>query len=146
MENEIFKPVFGYEGIYEISNYGRLRSLKCSSNPKRTRGIRIVKGSLHRGYIYYKLSKLGQKYVAVGAHRLVALHFLNKPVDKDTVNHIDSNIKNNYVLNLEWVTIGENIRHYWNNKPKDKKVTKVHTKKKKIASIVQSLLIHNQSK
>jgi len=134
MENEVFKDVKGYEGLYLISNYGKLISLPCKGRRKE----KCLKGSLHKGYIYYKLSFPGVKYKAFAAHKLVAIHYLNSVDGKNTVNHIDSNIKNNHYSNLEWVTIGENIRHYWKNRP-NTPVIRLH-KKRKLFNVINSLL------
>lgn len=106
LENEIWKDVVGYEGLYRISNLGRVRSIVRGG-----RINRILSQTTHRqGYKEIKLSKNGTcKSFLV--HRLVAEAFIPNPFYKETVNHKDGNKSNNNVQNLEWATIGENIRH-----------------------------------
>lgn len=106
MAVEIWKPIAGYEGIYEVSNLGRVRSL-----PRKTSkgGIKKPTETIW-GYLICQLSKSGQvKHRSV--HRLVAEAFIPNPENKQTVNHIDCNRKNNRADNLEWTTQSENVRH-----------------------------------
>ena len=98
--NEIWKDVVGYEGLYEVSNLGRIR-----------RGERIKKPHIdHGGYLTVQLSK-HSKMKCLKVHRIVALAFIQNPENKRTVNHIDGNKQNNCVENLEWATHSENISH-----------------------------------
>ena len=101
MDKELWLPVTDYEGIYEVSNYGRIRRI----------GGEIMNGNINSyGYRVVKLSKNGrQKDKKV--HRLVALAFIPTISGKDFVTHKDGDKLNNYVGNLEWVTRGENNRH-----------------------------------
>lgn len=113
-ENEVWKPVKGYEGLYEVSNTGRVRSLfrlKNNHSKKQYVGECILTNSpLINGYLRVNLSKEGvsKQYFI---HRLVAQHFLANPKNKRTINHKDGNPKNNDVSNLEWATDYENIHH-----------------------------------
>lgn len=96
------KPIQGYENRYLISSYGRVYSI---------RGKRWLKYSVPKcGYPQVGLC-VHNKRVNYMIHRLVAQTFLNKPIDKDYVNHIDGNKLNNRVDNLEWVTRSENEKH-----------------------------------
>jgi hypothetical protein len=105
--NEEWRDVVGYEGLYLVSNYGRVRRTKKS----RGTDSRILAQSVSkRGYITYSLYR-NQKRKHKCAHRLVAEAFLPRIEGKEHVNHIDGNKLNNYVGNLEWVTPGENVRH-----------------------------------
>ncbi len=114
MKNEIWKPVKGYESMYEVSNYGRCRSLDRQVNSKH--GTRTVYGQILRpdlsnnGYLRYSFSR-SQNRCKISAHRLVAKHFIPNPENKPQVNHIDSDKTNNHVDNLEWVTMSENMKH-----------------------------------
>lgn len=98
---EIFIPVRGYEGLYEVSNKGNVRSL-----PRKTTKGGILKPSLRGGYPFVTLGKK-----SVHIHRLVAENFLSNPENKLTVNHKDSNKINNNLDNLEWATYSENAAH-----------------------------------
>lgn len=112
---EEWKDVPGYEGFYQVSNIGRVRSV--DHYVKHFRGDKLRKGKIkefsitHDGYYRVGLSKYSkQKHVTV--HRLVALAFIAKPESKDFVNHKDGIKTNNHVSNLEWCTSGENTRHF----------------------------------
>ena len=87
---------------FEISNMGRLR--KCMTG-------RILNGSIdHHGYMVFRTKHKGIKYYN-SVHRLVALYFIDNPLNKDCVNHIDCDKTNNKVKNLEWCTKQENTDH-----------------------------------
>ena len=109
---ESWKPVVGYEGLYEVSDLGRVRSLdrvvKGKRNSKWERKGRILQQA-DRGNGYYAvcLHKSGtQKMYLV--HRLVAVAFIPNPFNKPCVNHLDENKQNNAISNLEWATYKEN--------------------------------------
>ena len=101
-----------YEDIYEVSSYGRLKSLERDvdkGDVVQHRKERIKKQWPNPdGYLQCKLSKDGTN-VNVGVHRVVAMAFLDNPDNKQEVNHKDGNRQNNCVSNLEWVTRLENI-------------------------------------
>ena len=103
--HEEWKPIDGFEGLYEISSYGRVKSFKVYQSGK------ILKPSPDlNGYLRLSLAKEGKnKYVNV--HRLVAEAFLPRISGKTCVNHIDGNKANNRLDNLEWCTYSENIKH-----------------------------------
>jgi len=106
MENkEIFKYVKGFANKYEISNFGKLISYKYNTPFSMT--LSVCK---KKGYLYARLTKDG-KCKRVSVHRLVALHFIPNPKNKEQVNHIDGNRKNNKVENLEWVSNRANCSH-----------------------------------
>lgn len=112
---EIWKPIAGFEGIYEISNLGRVKSLGRFRRAKGSAVIwmeeRIkVPSSQREGYIAQHLYKEGRGYKRY-VHRLTAEAFLENPEGKPQVNHIDGNKLNNCADNLEWVTGSENCRH-----------------------------------
>lgn len=93
MSKEIWKNVVGYEGLYEISNLGRVKS-NCN-------GGRILKWNVsNNGYATVELFK-NKKSKRVLVHRLVASAFIDNPNNLPQVNHIDENKLNNHVDNLE---------------------------------------------
>ena len=105
--NEIWKPVVGYEGLYEVSNYGNVKSLNWQ-NTKKEKCLYLKKHN--KGYFQVELVK-NKKRKMMLVHRLVAEAFLEKQVNKTQINHKDYNRKNNNVENLEWCTGSENMIH-----------------------------------
>ena len=101
---EVFKDIVGYEGKYQVSNFGRVRSMNYN-NTGETHLLSPIKH--HLGYL---LVHLGTKKIKM-IHTLVADAFLPNPEKKRCVNHIDGNKQNNVVWNLEWATHKENTRH-----------------------------------
>ena len=102
--DEIWRDVVGYEGNYQVSNYGRVKSSYRGLN-------RILRPTVNPdGYIYFRLS-LQNNLKGKLAHILVATAFIDNPKNKIQVNHIDGLKWNNYVENLEWVTPSENQYH-----------------------------------
>lgn len=104
MAVEQWKPIEGYEGLYEISSYGNV----LSNHGKTSRILAHRKNK--DGYIHYSLCKNGI-VTEVRAHRLVAQAFIPNPDNLDTVNHKDENKENNHVDNLEWMSSGDNVRY-----------------------------------
>lgn len=97
---EIWKPVVGYEGMYEVSNLGRVKSL----NYKRTGKEQIIDGSVDKkDYIRFALYKHKRRKIITG-HKLVALAFIPNQENKSEIHHIDGNPSNNAVDNLMLVT------------------------------------------
>ena len=94
-------------GFYEISNFGRFRSL--DRYVKNGNGVRIAKGKIikptltRNGYLEYSYQVDGKRKVIL-AHRLVAMYFIENPNNLPQINHKDENSKNNNVKNLEWCT------------------------------------------
>ena len=95
---ELFRDVAGYEGLYQVSNLGNVKSL----NYLNTGQVRILKQRKHTdGYLQINLWKEG-KMKTHYVHRLVAQAFIENPDNLPEVNHIDENKQNNRVDNLEW--------------------------------------------
>lgn len=106
---EIWKDIYGYEGVYAVSNLGRVKRLAGSGNCIFDRLIKSRKKKA--GYHIITLTKHGV-CKTFHLHRLVAIAFIpNSDLNKE-VNHIDLNKSNNIVENLEWVTHEENIKHF----------------------------------
>lgn len=101
---EIWKPIPGYEGLYEVSNIGRVRSLF------RYKKILTTSPNKRNGYRYAQLFK-GEKGKNFAVHRLVAMCFCENPENKPFVNHKDETRTNNHADNLEWVTHKENCNY-----------------------------------
>ena len=102
MTEEIWKDIPGYEGLYQVSNFGRVKSLRKAI----IMSIRINK----KGYSTIGLSKTGV-FNRKSIHRLVAEAFIPNPDNLPCVNHKDGNKLNNELNNLEWCTYGDNERH-----------------------------------
>jgi hypothetical protein len=109
---EIWKDVVGYEGIYQVSNKGRVKRIgKYRNQITEWESNKILKpGVKNNGYLFCQLSK-DNKTSPKMIHRLVAEAFIDNPYSKPTVNHIDGNRANNNVSNLEWATYTENNVH-----------------------------------
>lgn len=120
---EIWKDIKNYEGLYQISNLGNVRSLDRKVNS--IYGYRNIKGKIlkpletNSGYYRVDLKK-EQKNNYVLIHRLVAETFIPNPNNLPNINHKDNNPKNNSITNLEWCTQSYNIKYsykYGNSKP-----------------------------
>lgn len=102
MNNELWKSIPGYEGVYEVSNLGRVRNFKRGN---------ILKTQINNsGYELVHMNNDGKRK-ANTVHRLVALSFLPNSDNLPFVNHCDSNKLNNNLSNLEWCTQSQNTKH-----------------------------------
>ena len=114
-QKEVWKPIPEYEGIYEVSNMGRVRSITrrifCNNGKSYIQNGQIIKPCLQtNGYLFVGLHNKGiMKQYRI--HRLVAEAFLTNSDNKLEVNHIDRNKTNNKSVNLEWVDHKENMAH-----------------------------------
>lgn len=114
---ELWKDINGFEGYYQISNLGRVKSLGrfiYNSKTGEKRGFKKEKIKVPKvtsdGYFSVTLSVDG-KSKTISVHRLVALHFISNPFGYKEVNHIDTNRQNNRIDNLEWCTHQHNVAH-----------------------------------
>jgi hypothetical protein len=122
MDHEIWKDIKDYEGLYKVSNLGRVKSLKRRielkgknqftdfTTFKEIEGKEIKPSINYKGYCQLSLYKNG-KSKNKQVHRLVAEAFIENPFNKPTVNHINGNKLDNRVDNLEWATNKEQTEH-----------------------------------
>lgn len=134
LSEEVWKDVIGYEGLYQISNFGNVKSLGNSFSRKE-RFLKLSPQS--KGYLTVVLQKNGKRKMML-VHRLVAEYFVSNLNDKLQVNHINGIKTNNRAENLEWVSHRENLDHAIknnltlkgeenrNSKLKDVDVIKIH--------------------
>lgn len=111
-EDEEWRPVVGYEGRYEVSNYGGIKRVCGGKGTKRPILSPVM------SLIGYRVVVLSHGTIATRkrlyVHRLVAAAFIGPCPDRFTVNHIDHNKENNHPSNLEYVTQLDNTRAAWN--------------------------------
>lgn len=116
MQEEIWKDIEGYEGIYQVSNLGNVRVLDrivnsaIKNNDKVKRKGQILKQYNKRGYLQVTLT-VSNKRKYFNVHRLVAQAFIPNPNNLPQVNHRDENPKNNCVNNLEWCSAKYNANY-----------------------------------
>ena len=105
---EIWKPIEGYERLYEVSNFGNVKSLPRNGTIKKAR---LLSGNVKKsGYVHVSLTKNNKKKTFC-LHRLVAKAFIPNPQNKPQVNHKNGIKIDNTANNLEWATCSENARH-----------------------------------
>lgn len=111
---EIWKDIDGYEGIYQVSNMGRVKSfdmeVKYPTGTVRIQKGRILRPGSNMGYPRVNLCKNSISTPKL-IHRLVAIAFIPNPANMPEVNHIDGIKANANVNNLEWVTGSGNMKH-----------------------------------
>lgn len=113
---EVWKDIVGYEGSYQVSNLGNVKSLDRKDCINRFRkGKECKKIPTKDGYYKVGLSKNGNEK-RFFVHRLVAMHFVNNPNNLECVNHKDENKTNNIADNLEWCTRAYNNNYGTRNK------------------------------
>ena len=116
---EIWKDIKGYEGYYQVSNFGQVRSVdreivnegnRGKSKTSHYKGRILSAGERNKGYLMVVLTK-NSKMKSFAVHRLVAQAFIPNPNNYPQVNHIDENKTNNRVDNLEWCTCKYNVNY-----------------------------------
>lgn len=129
MEEEIWVDICGYEGLYQVSNQGRVRSLdrevKRKGNSICTSKGKIKKNTIgKKGYLYTYLTDKNGNTKGIFTHRLVAQAFIPNPGNKPEIDHINGIRNDNRVENLRWVTKEENM-----NNPLTKENQKITNKR-----------------
>lgn len=109
---EIWKDIEGFEGVYQISSFGRLKSFK--SLPE---GRILSNKNSKGGYLSVILNPRQEGQKSEKIHRLVAKAFIPNPENKPQVNHKNMDKQDNRVENLEWATLNENMKHAAINNP-----------------------------
>ena len=128
---EIWKPIEGFEGYYDVSTKGNVRSYR--NNQFFSKTPRLVKQTESFGYLYVKLQVTDKKnniFISkrIRVNRLVAQAFIPNPYNKPEVDHIDRDRHNNNVENLRWVTHEENcnndnhLKHWYKDPITNKRV------------------------
>ena len=113
---EIWKDVVGYEGLYQVSNLGRVKSIahkvRCRGG-FRTLPTKLMSPQTDKKKNFYYFVRLHKNGVAKSyfVHRLVAVAFIDNPNNLPQINHKDGNKRNNNVNNIEWCTASENSHH-----------------------------------
>lgn len=127
-EIENWKDIVGYEGLYRVSSFGRIKRLsKVRDGSNAILPEKILSPNKAGRYcgITLTINMIRTTYLV---HRVVAIAFLPNPENKETVNHKDGIKQRNFLSNLEWATQKENIHHSWNNKlATSRKGTKHHS-------------------
>lgn len=102
VENEIWSPLIGYETLYEISNLGKVKSLRKG---------KLLKQGISRGYCQVSLTSQNGCLKTISVHKLVATQFIENPYLFKFINHKDGDKRNNATSNLEWCTSSYNQKH-----------------------------------
>ena len=111
MTEEVWRDVKGYEGLYQVSNMGRVKSLGRKDRFGRVIKERILEPAVtHNGYMRVGLHVDGKRKM-LRVHRLVCEAFHENPDNKSEVNHVNEDKTDNRACNLEWSTRTENCNH-----------------------------------
>lgn len=111
---EIWKDIEGYEGSYQVSNCGKVRSLtrkvSCMGGQRTIKG-KVLKPTVSSNLYLTVDLRQHQKHKTQSIHRLVAQAFIPNPQKYNVINHKDNNPQNNIVTNLEWCTQSYNVKY-----------------------------------
>lgn len=117
---EEWRYIPGYEGRYEVSSNGNVRSvphvfIRKDGKQMTVQGLQLMQQTDKKGYRRIRLIDNSGKKRGVLVHRAVAEAFIDNPNNDEFVNHIDGNKGNNKSSNLEWCSPRDNVRHAWRN-------------------------------
>lgn len=119
MSNEEWRPVVGWEGLYEVSNTGRVRSLTrrrmCGNHYATCKGRELNQIKSKTGYLVVVLSNGTKDHKPHYIHRLVAEAFIPNPENHLSVDHINCDKHDNRVENLRWCSLAQNTKYQWEN-------------------------------
>lgn len=142
----MWKDIIGSEGLYQVSEDGKIRSLdrvvQTKDGKRRLAGRLLKLICSSRGYHMAKIRTKSGYVKTVYSHKLVATHFLKK-ISGCVVNHKDGNKLNNHVSNLEWITQRENLIHAFKNGlnkgPQGEKCANSKLKESDVCEILEKL-------
>ena len=129
---EIWKDIPNYEGLYQVSNLGRVKSLGNKSNHNKSIIMKLT--YTKKGYLQVRFCK-NYKKTTHRVHRLVAETFIDNPNNYKEVNHINGNKSDNRVCNLEFCNASMNSQHAWDNNLRTRRIGKKILESKKSKSI-----------
>lgn len=118
LPGEEWRDVVGYEGLYQVSNLGRVKSLWKFDSKGRKKGVVILRQSIGKTNKYCLVNLHGKngKGLVQTVHRIVAKAFLPNPLNKPCIDHINTIRTDNRICNIRWVTYSENCRNEITNK------------------------------
>lgn len=125
MNKEIWKDVKGFNGKYQVSSYGRVKSIGHTDSLGRYWKSVVLRPAKYRGeYLHVHLTSSHSKQVSISVHQLVARAFIPNPNNYPQVNHKDEDPTNNHVDNLEWCTAQYNVNYGHHNYNTSKTLTR----------------------
>lgn len=144
--NEIWKDISGFQGCYQVSNLGRIKSIdryvKCGKNGTKFQKGKVIKQSVNKyGYCQVRLSNGRKNKFSYTVHRLVAIAFIQNEIKYKQVNHIDGNKKNNNVDNLEWCNNSYNQIHAYKTGLQDRSKYYAGRPRRMVAKLSKDLRI-----
>lgn len=145
MQQEIWKDIKGYESFYQVSNYGRVKSLKRKRKGRNGFDVnvreKLLKHKINRyGYVTYSICKYS-KIKQFTSHRLVAITFLENEYNLPQINHINGNKLDNNVNNLEWCDNQHNMKEAYRLGLSKARKSKDNSLSKKVCKIKNGVIV-----
>lgn len=147
---EVWKPIVETEGIYQISNFGNIRTIDryakvCGGGRRLVKGKKQIPVKCSNGYLELQASIYGKRKIFL-VHRLVATYFIPNPNNYPEVNHKDENPQNNSIENLEWCTPKYNCNYGSRNRRCMEKVIKKPVKQLSLdGNIIKTFSMINEA-